>query len=98
MGIMIEKVKSEIELMQRHIQVMRTVVDHEPIGIMKLSEILDLPFHRIRYSLRVLEQMGYIRASPSGAMATDLAADLLEHLDDEIDEMVRLLEGMKKAH
>jgi len=93
---MIEKVKSEIELMQRHIEVLRTVVGHEPIGIMKLSEVLDLPFHRIRYSLRVLEQMGYIRASPSGAVATGLACDLLEHLDKEIDEMIALLDGMKK--
>jgi predicted transcriptional regulator len=93
---MIEKVKSEIELMQRHIEVLRTVVGHEPIGIMKLSEVLDLPFHRIRYSLRVLEQMGYIRASPSGAVATGLAADLLKHLDNEIDEMIALLDGMKK--
>jgi predicted transcriptional regulator len=93
---MIEKVKSEIELMQRHIEVLRMVVAHEPIGIMKLSEVLDLPFHRIRYSLRVLEQMGYIRASPSGAVATNLASELLEHLDDEIDQMINLLDGMKK--
>ena len=93
---MIENVKSEIELMQRHIEVLRTVVAHEPIGIMKLSEVLDLPFHRIRYSLRVLEQMGYIRASPAGAVATDLAADLLEHLDTEIGEMITLLDGMRK--
>ncbi|MDD1706081.1 MAG: hypothetical protein LUQ12_03460 [Methanoregulaceae archaeon] len=93
---MIEKVKSEIELMQRHIEVLRTVVAHEPIGIMKLSEELDLPFHRIRYSLRVLEQMGYIKASSSGAVATGLAADLLSHLDSEIDEMIALLDGMKK--
>jgi predicted transcriptional regulator len=93
---MIEKEKSEIELMQRHIEVLRTVVAHEPIGIMKLSEVLDLPFHRMRYSLRVLEQMGYIRASSSGAVATGLAADLLEHLDKEIDEMIVLLDGMKK--
>jgi predicted transcriptional regulator len=95
---MIEKVKSEIELMQRHTEVLRTVVAHEPIGIMKLSEVLDLPFHRIRYSLRVLEQMGYIRASPSGAVATDRAANLLAHLEDEIDEMIDLLDGMKKPH
>jgi len=40
--VMIEKVKSEIELMQRHIEVLRTVVEHEPIGIMKLSELRDL--------------------------------------------------------
>ena len=93
---MIEKVKNEIELMQRHIEVLRMVVAHEPIGIMKLSEVLDLPFHRIRYSLRVLEQMGYIRASPSGAVATNLASELLEHLDDEIDQMINLLDAMKK--
>lgn len=93
---MIEKVKSEIELMQRHIEVLRTVVAHGPIGIMKLSELLDLPFHRIRYSLRVLEQMGYIRASSAGAVATPRAAGLLENLDDEIDEMVALLGAMKK--
>jgi predicted transcriptional regulator len=93
---MIEKVKSEIELMQRHIEVLRMVVAHEPIGIMKLSEVMALPFHRIRYSLRVLEQMGYIKASPAGAMATDLAANLLEHLEDEIDEMTALLDAMKK--
>jgi predicted transcriptional regulator len=93
---MIEKVKTEIELMQRHIEVLRTVVSHQPIGIMKLSELLDLPFHRIRYSLRVLEQMGYIRASPAGAVATAEAEALLLHLNDEIEDMVSLLETMKK--
>lgn len=94
---MIEKVRSEIELMQRHIEVLRTVVAHQPIGIMKLSELLDLPFHRIRYSLRVLEQMGYIRASSSGAVATGQAMELLEHLNDELEAMEQLLEAMKQT-
>ncbi|MDD1707494.1 MAG: hypothetical protein LUO81_04780 [Methanoregulaceae archaeon] len=93
---MIEKVKSEIELMQRHIEVLRTVVLHQPIGIMKLSELMDLPFHRIRYSLRVLEQMGYIQASSAGAVATSQAQDLLANLDDEIEAMMELLEAMKQ--
>jgi len=92
---MIEKVKTEIELTQRHIEVLRTVVEHQPIGIMKLSELLDLPFHRIRYSLRVLEQMGYIRASPAGAVATRDAENLLMHLNEEINDMISLLESMK---
>jgi predicted transcriptional regulator len=93
---MIEKVKTEIELMQRHVEVLRTVVAHQPIGIMKLSELLDLPFHRIRYSLRVLEQMGYIKASPAGAVATPEAEKLLLNLNEEIEDMVSLLETMKK--
>lgn len=93
---MIERVKTEIELMQRHAEVLRTVVAHQPIGIMKLSELLDLPFHRIRYSLRVLEQMGYIRASPAGAVATAEAEELLRHLNEEIDDMITLLTAMKQ--
>jgi predicted transcriptional regulator len=92
---MLEKVKHEIELMQRHIIILRAVVASQPIGIMKLSEQLNLPFHRIRYSLRVLEQMGYIRASPSGAIATRQAEELLLHLDEGLDEMIGLLTSMK---
>jgi predicted transcriptional regulator len=93
---MIERVKTEIELMQRHTEVLRTVVIHQPIGIMKLSELLDLPFHRIRYSLRVLEQMGYIRASPAGAVATPEAEKLLRLLNEEIEDMIALLTAMKQ--
>jgi len=93
----IRRVRDEIELVQRHVQVLRAVVSNQPIGIMKLSELLDLPFHRIRYSLRVLEQMGYIQASPAGAVATPLSRELLEGLDREIDEMIALLVQMKRG-
>ncbi|HIH85369.1 MAG TPA: hypothetical protein HA342_00505 [Methanoculleus sp.] len=75
---------------------MRVVVEHQPIGIMRLSEILGLPYHRVRYSLRILEQEGYIRASPAGAVATPLAADLLSSLDDEVDELIELLQAIRK--
>jgi len=94
---MLEKMKDEIELVSRHLEEARAVADHEPIGIMKLSELLDLPSHRIRYSLHVLEQLGYIRASPDGAMVTARTVELFAHLNDDLDELVRLLEGMKRS-
>jgi predicted transcriptional regulator len=93
---MLEKMKDEIELLSRHIEIARAVVDHQPIGIMKLSELLGLPSHRIRYSLHLLEQLGYIRASPEGAVATSRTVDLFTHLDRDLDELIRLLEAMKK--
>ncbi len=95
---MLAKLKSEIELVSRHLEVIRAVVEHQPIGIMKISEILDLPYHRVRYSLRILEQEGYIRASPAGAVATALAADLLNGLEGEVDELIGLLETIKKEN
>ena len=92
---MLKKMKDEIELLSRHIEVAMTVANHQPIGIMKLSELLALPSHRIRYSLHVLEQLGYIRASPDGAVATALTEELFEHLNHDLDELIRLLERMK---
>ncbi|WP_321505232.1 hypothetical protein [uncultured Methanoregula sp.] len=92
---MLEKMKDEIELLSRHIEVARAVVDHQPIGIMKLSELLDLPSHRIRYSLHVLEQLGYIRASQEGAVATPRTVELFSHLNADLDELIHLLKTMK---
>jgi predicted transcriptional regulator len=94
---MLKKMKDEIELLSRHIEVAKAVADHEPIGIMKLAELLDLPSHRIRYSLHVLEQLGYIRASPEGAVATLQTAELFQHLNGDLDELIRLLAAMKRS-
>jgi predicted transcriptional regulator len=93
---MLQKMKDEIELLSRHLEIARAVADHQPIGIMKLSELLDLPSHRIRYSLHVLEQLGYIRASPDGAVATSQTIELFQRLNEDLDELVLLLSRMKR--
>ena len=92
---MLNKMKDEIELLSRHLEVAQAVAEHQPIGIMKLAELLDLPSHRIRYSLHILEHLGYIRASPAGAIATRRAEELLAHLDEDLDQLIRHLESMK---
>jgi predicted transcriptional regulator len=93
---MLEKLDHEIDLLGRHLEVVRVVVAHQPIGIMKLADLLDLPYHRVRYSLRVLEQQGYIRASPSGAVATPQAEEVLADLNTEIEGLIARLEAMKQ--
>ncbi|MDD1660922.1 MAG: hypothetical protein LUQ49_00490 [Methanomicrobiales archaeon] len=93
---MLEKLKGDIQLLDRHIGVMKAVMEHEPIGIVKLSLLMDLPYHRIRYSLRVLEQTGYIQASPAGAVTTNQARRLLSNIDRDVDELVPLLMALKE--
>jgi predicted transcriptional regulator len=88
--------KDEIELLSRHLDVAQAVAEHQPIGIMKLSELLDLPSHRIRYSLHVLEQLGYIRASPDGAVATPQTLELFLNLNEDLDDLIKLLSDIKK--
>ena len=94
---MLKKMKDEIELISRHIAVAKAVADHQPIGIIKLSELLDLPSHRIRYSLHVLEQLGYIRASQDGAVATPMTHELFGHLNEDIEGLIELLSAMKRT-
>jgi len=93
---MIDKLRSEIELFGRHIEIARAVRDHQPIGITKLAELLGLPVHRVRYSLRVLEQDGYISASPAGAVATGRTEALLGTLDQDLDDLVAILSSIRR--
>ncbi|MDE4908585.1 hypothetical protein L0665_08205 [Methanogenium marinum] len=95
---MLDKIRSEVELVGRHLRVVRIVAENQPIGIMKLAELTGLPAHRVRYSLKVLEGQGYIQASPAGAMATETAKQRMETLDSEIDDIIVLLETMRKEN
>lgn len=93
---MLEKILSEVELVGRHLRVVRIVAENQPIGIMKLAELTGLPAHRVRYSLKVLEGQGYIQASPAGAMVTEAAKERMKTLDSEIDAIIALLETMRE--
>ncbi len=95
---MLDRVRDEVALLDRHLEVLRTVMAQQPIGIMRLAELMDLPYHRIRYSLRVLEQMGYIRASPEGAMAMKKTERLLSTLDDQLKQITEQIEEIRRKN
>lgn len=67
------RVQHELELLKRHVIVLKKVIDSGPIGILKLSLETGIPDHLVRYSLRVLEQQGLIAPSTQGAVATKSA-------------------------
>ncbi|KAF1074946.1 hypothetical protein MKMG_01824 [Methanogenium sp. MK-MG] len=94
--MMLEKIRSEVELVGRHLGLVRIVAEYQPIGIMKLAELTSLPAHRVRYSLKVLEGQGYIQASPAGAMVTEVAKEGMKTLDSEIDAIIVLLNTMRE--
>jgi len=91
---MLEKINGEVELLERHLMVMRAVAKSGPIGIMKLTEELNQSQHRIRYSLRVLEQMQYVKATPTGAIATEKAAKMLKDFDTNLDNLISRLKSL----
>ncbi|MCL2549624.1 MAG: hypothetical protein FWE78_01600 [Methanimicrococcus sp.] len=88
--------RSELELIDRHTQVLKIVIEQGPIGILKLAEITGMQAHKVRYSLRVLEQNDLIKASPQGAVAGDKVEEFLKTLNENFEELKRLLDTIEE--
>jgi predicted transcriptional regulator len=92
-----EKVKRELEMLKRHLIILKYVVENEPIGILKLADETGIPSHKVRYSLRVLEQEGLIAASAPGAVTTERTKTFLKDLDLAIDQLQDMVKGLKEV-
>ena len=82
-------------MLERHLQVLRMVISNEPIGIVKMSNETGYPHHKVRYSLRVLEEENLIEPSSQGAITTDKTQTFVEELDDKVEGIVNKLDEMK---
>lgn len=94
-SVLTSKIESEIDLLQRHVQMLKAIMENEPIGIIRLSELLDFPQHKVRYSMRILEQEGLIKPSPEGAVTTEKLRPFMEHLKDLLAKMEETVQELK---
>jgi len=88
--------EKELDLLGRHLEVLKTVKNQGPIGIIRLSQVTGQPQHMIRYSLRTLEKDGLIKPSPHGAIVTDKIHETLGTLESTLDEFSTLTKDFKK--
>ncbi|SFG04256.1 Predicted transcriptional regulator [Halopelagius inordinatus] len=92
---MIDRLEKEVDMLERHLQVLKMVIESEPIGIVKMSNETGYPHHKVRYSLRVLEEENLIEPSSQGAITTERTAEFVDELDEKLDEIVDKLDSMK---
>src|SRR5450759_2042060 len=90
------RVQHELELLKRHIIILKKVMDSGPIGIMKLSLETGIPDHLVRYSFHVLEQQGLLATSTQGAVASKSAKEAYSELRTEIEKIAQTLEDVKR--
>ena len=93
---MIEKLVDELELLERHILMLKITKENEPVGIIRLSEILGIPKHKVRYSLRLLEKEGLISPSTEGARVTEKYDGYMKDVASKLDDIVKMVERLKK--
>ena len=97
MGVLAGKASKDLELLKRHVSMLQFVADNEPIGIIKLSELMELLQHKVRYSLRLLEKDGLIKASTNGAKTTRKVEKFLEELKEHLGEMSASVKDVQKS-
>lgn len=89
-------IETELDILKRHINVLKTLKENQPMGIIKLSELTGYPQHMVRYSLRILEQDGLIEPSPHGAITTDEVGRTITLLKKTLENIVNKAEEVKK--
>lgn len=76
---------SEMDLVERHIMLLKATKKYQPVGIIRLSDITGIPKHKVRYSLRLLERDGLIEATPDGATVTDRYDEFMNEVSERLD-------------
>jgi predicted transcriptional regulator len=87
-------IETELDILKRHIRVLKTLEAHQPMGIIKLSELTQFPQHMVRYSLRILEQDGLIEPSPQGAVTTNEAGTTIQSLKESLNTIKKTVDEL----
>jgi len=91
------KIESEVKLLERHVAMLKAIIENQPIGIIRLSELLNVPQHKVRYSLRILEQEGLIKPSPEGAVTAEKLQEFLDYLKTVLDSMTATVQQLRQS-
>jgi predicted transcriptional regulator len=92
---MIDRLEKEIDMLDRHLQVLEMVSESEPIGIVKMSDETGYRHHKIRYSLRVLEEENLIEPTSHGATTTEQTSSFVDEIDTNLETVSENLDRMK---
>ena len=94
--MLLEHIATELDLTERHLVVLKKVIEESPIGILKLAEVTGMQNHKVRYSLRVLEQANLIRPSAQGAVPGDAVPKFLQDFEREISKIDEKISRIQK--
>jgi len=89
-----DKLMGEIEVVKRHLEILKIIQKEGPIGIIKLSEKTGLPSHKVRYSLRVLETYHLVKPSANGAIITEKTDNFMNTLGIKIEEIEKRIKEL----
>lgn len=91
---MIGRLERQIEKEERDLTVLTAVIENGPIGIVRISTETGIPEHKVRYSLRMLENDGLVEPTQQGATAPDDIAERVGDINDGLDDLAERLRAL----
>lgn len=93
----IERLADQVEKERRDVAVLRAVLEHGPIGIVRLAEETGVPEHKVRYSLRMLENNGLVEPTQQGAVPPEDIEQRIATINEGIEDLVERLDELQSA-
>jgi predicted transcriptional regulator len=94
---MVDRLQNQVEKEERDLTILKEVIDDGPVGIVTLADRTDLPEHKVRYSLRMLENDGFIEPTPQGAVPSDDIEEQAEAINQGLEELIGRLKKLRNA-
>jgi predicted transcriptional regulator len=93
---LVDRIAGELDLLARNVDILERLGGNPPMGIIRLSEAMHLPIHKVRYSLHLLEREGVIQPSADGAVVTDRAKEYFAALDSSLTRMTSVIQHLQE--
>lgn len=85
---MFDELEQMVGLINRHLEILQAVTQHEPVGIVKLSDKTGYPRPKVRYSLGMLQGAGQLKPTQSGARSTVGVEDMVTTHNRTVDALI----------
>lgn len=92
-----ERLRDQVEKESRDLAILEVVIESGPIGIVRLAEETGIPEHKVRYSLRMLEDDALVEPTPQGAIPADDIGQHVEQINEGIDRLIDKLEALEAS-
>ena len=95
--VMIDRLTEQVAKEARDLRILQAVIDHHPIGIVRISNETGIPEHKVRYSLRMLENDGFIDPTQQGAVPAEDIGERVGDINAGLDELAERVDSLSSA-
>jgi len=92
-----DRLTNQVGKEERDLRVLRVVIESGPIGIGTIAAETDIPEHKVRYSLRMLEDDALVDPTPNGAVPAEDIDERVAAINAGIDDLTERLDDLKNV-